>query len=130
VLQQYGWLITATADTATKAPGVDVLAVKGDRQLGAEVKGWPSVGYADPRRAAEIKRTQPSTQAGHWFSQALFKAMMLLDSHPSHESLMVLPDFPRYRDLATRTTSGRRAANIHIVLLAVDGIFSSDSWTP
>ncbi|RSM48482.1 hypothetical protein DMB66_46210, partial [Actinoplanes sp. ATCC 53533] len=76
-LQHHEWLITATADTATKAPGVDVLAIKGNRQLGAEVKGWPSTGYADPRRAAEVKRTQPSTQAGHWFSQALCKAVML-----------------------------------------------------
>jgi hypothetical protein len=37
------------ADTATKAPGVDVLAGKGAWRLGAEVKGWPSADYADPR---------------------------------------------------------------------------------
>ena len=130
LLQHQGWLITATANTATKAPGVDVLAAKGQRRLGAEVKGWPSVGYADPRRAAEVKRTQPSTQAGHWFSQALFKALALLDSHPGHESLMVLPDYPRYGELARRTRTGRRAANIHIVLLTVDGSHSCDTWTP
>lgn len=130
VLQHHGWLVTATADTATKAPGIDVLAIKGDRRVGAEVKGWPSAGYADPRRAAEVKRTQPSTQAGHWFSQALFKAMMLLDSHPGYESLMVLPGFSRYRDLGVRTGTGRRAAKIHLVLLAVDGACSSDSWMP
>jgi len=130
VLQHHGWLITAAADTATKALGVDVLAIKGGRRLGAEVKGWPSTGYADPRRAAEVKRTQPSTQAGHWFSQALFKAMMLLDSHPGYESLMVLPDFPRYRDLGVRTRTGRRAAKIHLVLLAADGVYSSSSWMP
>jgi len=41
------------ADTATKQHGVDVLASKGDRLLGAEVKGWPSKGYADVRRAEE-----------------------------------------------------------------------------
>jgi hypothetical protein len=109
---------------------VDVLAVKGSRRLGAEVKGWPSAGYADPRRAAEAKRTQPSTQAGHWFSQALCKAIMLLDSHPGYESLMVLPDYPRYRNLAQRTRTGRRAANFHLVLLTAGGAYSSDSWTP
>ena len=130
VLQQHRWLITATADTATKAPGVDVLAVKGSRRLGAEVKGWPSAGYADPRRAAEVKRTQPSSQAGHWFSQAMFKAMMLLDSHPGFESLMVLPDHPRYRELGNRTRTGRRAANIHLVILGADGVYSCDSWAP
>jgi hypothetical protein len=130
LLQQRGWSITATADTATKAPGVDVLATKSGRKLGAEVKGWPSAGYADPRRAAEVKRTQPSTQAAHWFSQALFKAMMLLDSHPGYESVMVLPDYPRYRDLAKRTRVGRRAADIHVILIARNGVSTCDSWTP
>jgi hypothetical protein len=130
LLREHGWSITSTADTATKATGVDVLASKNERRLGAEVKGWPSVGYADPRRAAEVKRTQPSTQTGHWFSQALLKAMMLLDSHPGHESLVVLPDHPRYRDLAARTRTGRRAANIEVVLLSHDGTFTAEFWTP
>jgi hypothetical protein len=130
VLVRHGWSITAVADTATKARGVDVLAEKGPRRLGAEVKGWPSVGYADPRRAAEVKRTQPSTQAGHWFSQALLKAMELLDSHPERESLMVLPDFPRYRDLTGRTRTGRQAAGIHVVLLGQDGALTSQWWSP
>ena len=107
-----------------------MLASKSERWLGAEVKGWPSAGYADPRRVAEVKRTQPSTRAGRWFSQALLKAMMLLDSHPGHESLVVLPDYPRYRDLTRRTRTGRRSANIHVILLARDGTYTSESWTP
>jgi hypothetical protein len=126
----HGWTIASAADTATKATGVDVLAQNGNRHLGAEVKGWPSTGYADPRRADETKPTQPSTQAGHWFSQALFKAMLLLDSHPGYESLLVLPDFPRYRDLAARTRTGRRAADIHVVLLDPRASFTSEWWSP
>ena len=129
-LHSHGWLVTAMADTATKAPGVDVLARRAERRLGAEVKGFPSVGYADPRRAAETKKTQPSTQAGHWFSQALMKAMMLLDSHPGHESLIVLPDHPRYHDLARRTRRGRVAAEVHVVFVSADGSAGSDTWTP
>jgi hypothetical protein len=82
-LRRSGWLVTSMANTATKAQGVDLLARKGDRRLGAEVKGWPFKGYADPRRASDVKRTRPTTQAGHWFGQALMKAMMLLDSHPA-----------------------------------------------
>lgn len=130
LLRDHGWSIVAEADTTTKAPGVDVIAVKGDRRLGAEVKGWPSEGYADLRRAGETKPTRPSTQAGHWFSQALFKAIMLLDSHSGHESLMVLPDYSRYRNLADRTRTGRRAATIHLVLLTPDGHHTSGTWTP
>lgn len=128
-LVREGWLVTSMADTATKAHGVDVLASKGDRRLGAEVKGWPSTGYADPRRASEVKRTQPSTQAGHWFSQALMKAMMLLDSHPDHESLVVLPDYPRYRDLTTRTARGRSAAGVHVAFVSEAGRVESETWT-
>lgn len=129
-LRQHGWTVTGQADTATKARGVDLLASTGDRLLGAEVKGWPSKGYADPRRAEEVKRTQPTSQAGHWFSQALMKALMLLDSHPDHESLMVLPDYPRYRDLAARTVTGRTAARVHVVLVQTSGEAFSNSWTP
>jgi hypothetical protein len=129
-LGRHGWTILGMADTATKQRGVDILAGKGDRLLGAEVKGWPSKGYADVRRAHEAKRTQPTTQAVHWFSQALLKAMMLLDSHPDHESLMVLPDYPRYRDLGRRTRTGRAAANVHIAFVQRNGQTDSDTWTP
>jgi len=127
-LHSNGWLVTAMADTATKAQGVDVLAQKGVRNLGAEVKGWPSRSYADPRRGAATKPTQPSTQAGHWFSQALFKGLMLLDSRPGYETLVVLPDYPRYHDLARRTESGRAAAGVHVVFIAEDGSAMSDTW--
>ncbi len=52
-LNQAGWVVTTLADTATKAQGVDVLARKEQRLLGAEVKGWPSRGTptrGEPRR--------------------------------------------------------------------------------
>ena len=39
---------------------------------------------------------------------------------------MVVPDFPRYRDLAHRTRTGRQAARVHVVLLADDGTHTSD----
>jgi hypothetical protein len=129
-LREHGWVIRAVADTATKARGVDVLAQKDSRRLGAEVKGWPSDGYADPHRQGEAKATTPSTQAGHWFSQALCKAIMLLDSHPGYDSLVVLPDYPRYRDLADRTRTGRKTAGLHVVLVDEDGAVTCDTWSP
>jgi predicted amidohydrolase len=54
---------------------------------------------------------------------------MLLDSHPGYESLVVPPDYPRYRDLAHRTKSGRAAAVLHVVFIAEDGSATSDTWT-
>jgi len=127
-LVRSGWVLDEIADTATKAHGVDVLAHTDGRRLGAEVKGWPSRNYADPRRNAETKPTQPTLQAGHWFSQAIMKALMLLDSHPGRESLAVLPDFPRYRDLAHRTTTGLHRAGVHVVFVREDGSVASDTW--
>ena len=129
-ITKHGWKVISTADTARRGRGVDVVAEKGPRRLGAEVKGWPSKEYSDPRRSHESKPTQPSTQAGHWFAQALMKAVMLLDSSPDSESLIVLPDYSRYRDLAQRTRRGRGSANIHVVLIDGAGAFHSDTWTP
>lgn len=130
-LERAGWVVTATADTAVKARGVDVLARKGSRRLGAEVKGWPGTTYADPRRAEDRKPTQPSTQAGHWFAQALMKAIMLLDSHPGSESLVVLPDgHARYDDLARRTASGRASAGVHVVFVTPTSDVRSETWNP
>ncbi len=128
-LRDHAWQITGAADTATRERGVDLLAVKGVRRLGAEVKGWPSTGYADPRRAGVVKPTSPGSQAGHWFAQALLKAVMLLDTHPGHESLVVLPEHARYRDLAARTRTGRAAAGLHVVLVAEDGQMQCDGWS-
>lgn len=130
LLLEHGWSVTSTADTATKARGVDVLAAKAGRLLGAEVKGYPSTAYADRRRAGERKPTAPTVQAGHWFSQALFKAILLVDSHPDHESVMVLPDEPRYRDLTRRTRTGRARAGAHVVLLRPDGSMDCETWVP
>lgn len=66
-----GWRILSVANTATKEHGIDVIASRDGQTVGIEVKGFPSRGYADPARANEVKRTSPSTQAGHWYSQAV-----------------------------------------------------------
>lgn len=130
VLTSQGWTVSRTADTATKETGVDVLADKGERHLGAEVKGYPSTEYSDPRRAGERKRTSPSAQARHWFDGAVGSALRLLGSHGGHESLVVLPDHPRYRDLAARSDIGLGRAGIHVVFLRPDGRFDSATWRP
>jgi len=62
-LAELGAIVQSVADTATKARGTDVVATLGGRHVHIEVKGWPSTSYADPRRASEIKRTQPTLQA-------------------------------------------------------------------
>ncbi|MFC7247619.1 hypothetical protein ACFQO7_34585 [Catellatospora aurea] len=56
--------------------------------------------------------------------------MLLRDANPNFESLMVLPDYPRYRDLALRTADSRAAAAIHIAFVKPDGTLDSSTWAP
>jgi len=108
------WRILSVANTATKEHGVDVIAARDGQTVGVEVKGFPSRGYADPARAGEVKRTSPSTQAGHWFSQAVLAAMRLRGKEPRWRSVIALPDFPRYRDLHAETAGSLSAAQIEV----------------
>jgi hypothetical protein len=129
-LHDHGWRLVSMADTASRERGVDVVARKDDRRLGAEVKGWPSTEDADVRRTAESKKTYPASQAAHWFAQALLRAVVLLDSQPGHESLIVLPDLLRYRGLAERTRTGRSAAGVHVLFVAETGSVDAPDWAP
>ena len=109
-----GWRILSVANTATKEHGIDVIASRDGQTVGIEVKGFPSRGYADPARAGEVKRTSPSTQAGHWYSQAVLAAMRLRGKEPAWRSVIALPDFPRYRDLHAETAGSLAAAQIEV----------------
>lgn len=116
-----GWRIVSVADTATREHGIDIVATRGDERVGIEVKGYPSRRYADPSRAGDTKRAQPSTQAGHWFAQALLAAMRLRGRHPEKRSVVALPDFPRYRSLYLETRASLEAAGIEVWWVASDG---------
>lgn len=109
-----GWRIQSVANTATKEHGIDVIARRDGQTVGVEVKGFPSRAYADPARAAEKKRTSPSTQAGHWYSQAVLAAMRLRGKEPDWRSVIAFPDFPRYRDLYAETQGSLNAAAIEV----------------
>jgi len=109
-----GWRILSVANTATKEHGIDVIASRDAQTVGVEVSGFPSRSYADPARASEAKRTSPSTQAGHWYAQAVLAAMRLRGKEPTWRSVIALPDFPRYRDLHAETAASLAAAQIEV----------------
>lgn len=109
-----GWRIQSVANTATKEHGIDVIASRQGLAFGIEVKGYPSRTYADPARTGETKRTSPSTQAAHWYAQAVFAAMRLRGKEPAWRSVIALPDFPRYRDLYAETAGSLAAAQIEV----------------
>ena len=109
-----GWRIISVANTGTKEHGVDVIASRDGQTVGVEVKGFPSRDYADPARAGEVKRTSPSTQAGHWYAQAILAAMRLRNKEPDWRSVIALPDFRRYRDLHAETAESLQVAQIEV----------------
>lgn len=117
-----GWRILSVANTATKEHGIDVIASRDGQTVGIEVKGFPSRGYANPARAHEVKRTRPSTQAGHWYSQAVLAAMRLRGKEPTWRSVIALPDFPRYRNLHAETVGSLAAAQIEVWWLDRTGL--------
>ena len=130
VLLHHGWQIESLANTATKAPGIDVLAHKQDRSLGAEVKGYPSTAYEDPARAGETKRSSPGGQARNWYAKGVLAALMLREAQPRRESLLVLPDEPRYRALFAATRTPLAGAEVHVLLLSNNGDIVCESWHP
>ncbi|QIG44474.1 hypothetical protein G5V58_18305 [Nocardioides anomalus] len=121
-----GWRILSVANTTTKERGIDVIASGDGRTAGVEVKGFPSRNYADPARAGEVKRTSPSTQAGHWYSQAVLAAMRLRGREPQWSSVIALPDFARYRDLYQETAGSLSAAQIEVWWVSEAGTVERD----
>ncbi|GAA1644532.1 hypothetical protein ACFQY4_11420 [Catellatospora bangladeshensis] len=123
-LARDGWLIRRVTDTESREQGFDVLAEKAGRTLVVEAKGYPSRSYTDPRRAGETKPTSQATQARHWYSGALLKAVLTRDEHPAYEIAIALPDMPTYRSLHRRTAASLSLLQVGVLFVAPDGTVS------
>lgn len=120
-LQRDGWAIVKEANTHSKERGVDIHAQRNGINLLIEAKGYPSTNYRDPRRVGELKRTNPSNQAQHWYSHALLKAMRLQIEFPDAKVAMGFPDFPRYRTLFEETRIGLERLGVAMLTVGDDG---------
>jgi len=87
-----GYSIMSVADTASHQRGKDIEAEKNGRPVWISVKGYPK-GTA---------KTHPSTQAGHWFKQAVFDILEYRGEDDGVELGLALPDYSRYRDLTKK----------------------------
>lgn len=87
-----GYNIMSVADTASHQRGKDIEAEKNGKPAWISVKGFPE-GTA---------KTHPSTQAGHWFKQAVFDILEYRGEDPDAKLGLALPDFPRYRNMAEK----------------------------
>lgn len=120
-LAQEGWTIVGKADTHSKERGVDIQARRGGQTLLLEAKGYPSTNYRDPRRAGEVKPTNPTNQAQQWYSHALLKVMRLQTKHPEALVALGLPEFPRYRALFEETRGGLAKLGVAMLTVRADG---------
>ncbi|MBA1340608.1 MAG: hypothetical protein C5S40_00520 [ANME-2 cluster archaeon] len=82
----------SVADTASHQRGKDIEAENNGKTVWISVKGYPK-GTA---------KTHPSTQAGHWFKQAVFDILEYRGEDSNAELGLAIPDFPRYRNLAEK----------------------------
>lgn len=115
-LRANGWTIVEVANPATRAPGKDVVVARDGHRLWITVKGFP-------RRTV---RTQPATQARHWFAAALFDIVLYRGEDPSVSLAVALPDFPTYRSLARRVEWLRQTTPFAFVWVAEGGAVSID----
>lgn len=120
-LVRTGWQITSAADTARREHGIDIVAMRQGHTVAIEVKGFPSRQYADPSRAGEEKRTQPSTQAKHWYAEAVLAAMLTRSRRPQDQAVIALPDFPRYRKLYSESAGSLGQCAIELWWVSEDG---------
>lgn len=121
-LDDQGWSILSTANTATKESGVDVVAVDShNNEWWISVKGYPE--------ARGGKTTNPSTQARHWFSHALFDVALYRTASESVSIGVAIPGpFVTYERLAERSKWMQYSAPYTLFVIAADG--SVDVRTP
>ena len=119
-----GWTVTETADTQSKAPGIDLIATNNDRWLAVEVKGFPSTTYEHGDRRGQPKPTQPTNQARQWFSHALLGMMLMRDKRPDAEIAIALPDYETYRRLVDRTSTSFSLLGFGVYFISEGGSVS------
>ena len=123
-----GWDVRATADTESKAPGIDLLATMADRWLAVEVKGYPNTTYDHGPKRGRPKPTQPTAQARQWFSHALLGMMLIRHRRPDAEIAICFPRFKTYESLLERTRLSFELLGFGVYLVGEDG--SVHQWLP
>lgn len=116
-----GWSTVSKADTASRRSGIDLHLRKGKVDLVVEAKGYPSTTYQRGPNQGMPKPTNPSTQARHWFAQALFCSILRQRDHPTSIIAMAFPEFPVFVNLAERTNDALKKLGIRIIFLTQDG---------
>ncbi len=111
-LARQGIELLQVVDTASKAPGVDIIAEREGRELWITVKGYP----------AGTARTNPATQSRHWFSHAMFDVVRYRTERRDIDLGVGLPDsFVSYANLAKKAAWLKESAPFTFFWVAEDG---------
>jgi hypothetical protein len=117
-----GWSIERIADTEMGEPGADIKARRSSSVLIVEVKGYPSKTYERGARKGQPKRTNPATQARHWFAEALLTALLRQAEDPQHHVAIAFPQFAVYTKLLTRVTKSLKVLGLIVLLVQESGL--------
>lgn len=120
-IQTLRFEIGFVADTATKQQGKDVIAVAPSGQkLWISAKGYP----------LGTVKTNPRTQARHWFSHALFDLILWHGEDTSVALAIALPNQTTYRNLAARVRWFLLDLKATIYWVHQDGKVEAEEYVP
>ena len=119
-LENQGYKVTVT-DTLSKSRGVDISAQKNLDKMLIEVKGYPSNKYVDGSKQGQVKKTPPTLQAHHWFSDAFVSVIRRKNKFPKSSIAIGLPEFPRYLDLIEEAKWALEKLDIKVFIVPQTG---------
>ena len=97
-LRKKGWIIIKFNENKRQR-GPDIVAVKDNKKIIIEVKGYPSKRYVKGEKKGKLKPTPPNLQATHWFAEAIFSVIREKSKDKTIKIGIGLPKFPRYLKL-------------------------------
>lgn len=118
-LRSRRWQILSSSADDPRQHGIDIVAGRDEQTVGVEVKGYPGEEDAGP------DKRRPSTQATQWYADAVLVAMRLRHREPGFNTVIALPDVPRYRDLHVQSRACLVAAGIRVWWVSADGAVQS-----
>jgi len=116
--------VLSESNTFEKTPGPDILAKHGDKLRQVSVKGYPSDKYTSDfpgGKKGQKKRTQPPTQARHWFSEALFELILAKSKNQDLETALGLPKFQTYINFVSKMKWLRERIELFCYFVGEDG---------
>ena len=123
-LTNTGYKEVKIVDTSSKDKGPDITAEKDGTNWVIEVKGYPSNKYVqdtDRYTKGESKKTNPSTQARHWFSEALTSILLTKSEDPAKEIGLGFPRKDVYINYLNRMSYIRGKLDIYALLVDESG---------